>query len=1022
MNQSRRQGRNREAFALIVTVIILSLLGVMAVAFLSSSRVERGTSRAVADTVKAELAAQTAVNTAIARLTDNLTSYPDSATCWEKVYKAGSTTDLQYQGTLLYYREQTPEATAAGAPSPLHVLPLISGAQAVQIWPTTGGATVDDQKRSALPVLDDTNSFDLNRARFSGDLQGAIGAPTGATARPDFRGQWTEVKDSDSKVTARYAYWMEDESFKANVNLMGNTLRGSTSLGAAPSEIPLQGLFKTVLSSGDPIAVANDVFNFRGGFPSSLLFEFRELNHTSSLPTLAETAKFEATIFSGALNTSRSGSKRINLNKVVSTSTDATEIRKQLDEIIKGITYHLPNFGQRFYRIGTDKNSLDVPDTSTAPHRTIYLNKIAANIRDYIDTDSQPTIVNNDPPNYTVQIGTSPVHSVPGGGASGSNEVVAIGKDSVPLMQEYLLRVKMLTFSARLGPSATYKLEIDHYIEFWNMTNKDITVGQLGSNPFLRIANQFGWDANGATNIPVSPTRDFSVPLSSFKNSDGKALVFSAGTATVLTTDQTPLPGAFPGVDPTRVYRPPAGTPADEYRVYSGTTTKKNPSNLRIDSITRPVGSSSAADLETELILGNDNGVLESFGAPAVWYLTVNVDDATSSTGSESTHFNTNQYYFRASSLKGNTLSPIVSQVGDPRTNNDQLSVTTSVANDDQTAYKLEAWNSPSQISNTTFTALNSNYVNPALWVDVGSNVADASHAPGVVANAPLTSIGQLGDIFDAVRSVGATPTGSGNIIYSRGGGRTFKIGQPERYDVTTNTGGLWDGNSNSASREWTAWKLTDIFSATDSVQLDGRININGVNRDGGVALKAALYGYQFQAIPDSDPNLAGKGFDIDPTDTTDKINELVKQMQARIKNDSTTYGSAFANTLGPFAERGELSELPIFNTGSNLVGTVNTANVNDRGREELFRRLVELTTTRGNIFTVYAAGQSVIPRAGSAPIVTSTSQLSVTFRIDPVWDTGTPTDPYDPNDSTATANRFKKPSKYAVKILYATE
>src|SRR5207248_8258713 len=107
----------------------------------------------------------------------------------------------------------------------------------------------------------------------------------------------------------------------------------------------------------------------------------------------------------------------------------------------------------------------------------------------------------------------------------------------------------------------------------------------------------------------------------------------------------------------------------------------------------------------------------------------------------------------------------------------------------------------------------------------------------------------QLGDIFDPVRTKGD----SSNILLSRSGGRTLKIGQPERFDATINPTGLWDGNSSSASREWTAWRLTDIFSTTDLVQLDGRVNINGVNRDGGADLKAALYGYSFQPVPDAD-------------------------------------------------------------------------------------------------------------------------------------------------------------------------
>jgi Tfp pilus assembly protein PilX len=997
--------RRRSGVALVVTLVILVLLAGLAVALLQTSGLERGTSKSVADKAKADLMAETAANAAMAQLVDSFTAFPDSATTWETIN--GN------EGTVLYYHDKTPEAAiAAGTAAQLYVLPLISG----------GTAQPVASKSSALPTLTDTpvataNAYNFNHARFSGDKQGWIGSSpkwTSANSSPQvFRGQWVNLTDSDGRITGRYAFWMEDESFKTNTNYARDVLRGSNTLGVNASEIPLQGLLK-VLNNADPDGAATAAVGFRNSFPGGVFFEYRAFNQVPGQSTLADDAKFEATIFSGTSNLSRSGSKRVNLNKIVSTSNDPKEIRKQLDEIISTISYELPNFAQRFYRNGSDKNSLDVASTGNPSHQTIYLNKIAANIRDYIDSDSQPTIVNSD---LTVNVGSAPEHSLPGGGASGPNEVIAIGKEAVPFIQEYLVRVKQSVFSNRLGTSANYRLDIDHYVEVWNMTNSDITVASLGPNAFLRIANQFGWDANqsaGGNDIPESPTRDFSVPLSQFTNSNGTQLSFPAGAAIVLTTDPVALPATFPGIDASRVFRPPAGTPADPFRIYQGITKKKSGSNLRINSIPRPVNNSTSADLETEIILGNDNGVLESFGGPAVNYITANVDDGSSN--GDSVRSDINQYYFRASSLKGNAASSISSQVGDPRTNNEQLSVTTSTADEDQTAYKLEAWNSPSQISNTTLTTLNTNYVNPSLWTDFATNTADAAHAPAVIANRALTSIGQLGDIFDSARSIGATPTGSGKIDYSRGGGRTLKIGQPERYDATTNPDGLWDGNSNSASREWTAWRVADIFGTTDSLQLDGRINVNGISRDEGTALKTALYGYNFQPTPDSDVTLSGKSFDLSPTDANDKINELVKQLTARLANDATNYGAAFANTVGPLIERGELSELPMFNTGSDLSTGVNTANVYDRGREELFRRIVELTTTRGNIFTIYAAGQSLVPQTGTAPpVITSTSQLKLTFRIDPIWTAGPPADPFDPTSNA----RFAKPDKYAVKILY---
>ncbi|MDQ2868083.1 MAG: hypothetical protein M3R59_06705 [Verrucomicrobiota bacterium] len=226
-----------------------------------------------------------------------------------------------------------------------------------------------------------------------------------------------------------------------------------------------------------------------------------------------------------------------------------------------------------------------------------------------------------------------------------------------------------------------------------------------------------------------------------------------------------------------------------------------------------------------------------------------------------------------------------------------------------------------------------------------------------------------------------------------------MRVGQPDD---------LWDGNSNSASREWTSWRLADIFSANNYLQLDGRINVNGVNRDGGAAFRAALYGYNFAASPDSDPVIAAQML------TDAQVTSLIARMQDRVSNKN-----AFTNTIGPFAELGELSEMPAFNSGTQLTGQ-DMATIYDRGREEIFRRLAELITTRGNVFSIHAVGQSLVPQpgAGSTPVVTSTARIKVTFRIDPVWnDTIATTDPFDPANPNA---RLKKPDKYAIKILYA--
>ncbi len=1003
-------------FTLIVTVITIALVTIMAVAYLSSSSLDRTTARSFANKAKADLAAKAAIDTAISRLTDNILSFPDSATSWEVVNQAGGA--LQYQGTVLYYREQTPEATAAGTPSPLHMLPLISGAVAVTI--PYGQQTASQREanlRSALPTLDDSNSFDLNHARFTNDSKGSIGAPSPPPGPatpptpPPFRGQWIEQKDSDGKVTSRFAYWMEDESFKTNVNLMGKTARGGTSLGNDPSQIPLQGMMKGITPAADPSAIdelADAIFTQRGQFPGSQFFDYGAINQGTGLPTLSVDAKFESTIFSGSSNLSRSGSKRVNLNKVVVDSNSPSEIRKQLDEIIKTISFHLPNFGQRFYRSGSNLNS--TTDVSSA-NQTIYLNKIAANIRDYIDTDSQPTIVKDD---FSIMIGTAPTNAITTNGTAGPNEVVAIGKERVPFIQEYALRVREVAFAPRTGAFANYQINIDHYVEFWNMSNHDIQVSDLGPSPFLLIANQPGWDAGTKPQIPPGPTRDLKLLLSTATNSSSHAPLtsFPAGSATVITTDPTLLPALTP--DPTRVYFiqvTPDNNGITGPRTYSGQTDRKggNGSELRLNMIDRTTSSS---DYETEIALGNNLGILESaWGAAAISSaISVNVD----TDPPPQNRLDDTKFHFRGASLRGNLNGTTPNATtGDPRTNAEQLrfDLNGASANNDKTRYFSTGLDSNSIPANESLGAPNSAFVDPSKWPDYSSSTQSANGAPAVVANAPLTSIGQLGDIFDPVRVKGD----SNDINLSRSGGRTLQIGQPNRFS-TTNPTGLWDGNSNAADREWTAWRLLDVFSTTDLVQLDGRINVNGVNRDGGIALKSALYKYDFQASPDSDPSLSSQPLD------DNAINSLIEQIKARVINSASSY-SEFSTTTGPLAEPGELSEMPIFNSTSDgsqsfyLVPGINPQTTNDRGREELFRRLVGLITTRGNIFTIYSVGQSLSPQQGTTvPVVTGTSQLRITFRIDPVWNAGTPSEPFDPTAIT----RFIKPDKYEIKILYA--
>lgn len=984
-------------FALTLTLIIVSLAAIIVVAFLTTTSTERTTAAAYGRLERAEQLANAGVDAAIARITTEMKYRPYHAIGYRSVNNG---IDTEIVPVITGPRDPSGTgATYNTAPNANEDVYLIS---------VTGGIVPGSASPAGLTT---DNSVDLNANHLASEPKGWIGSPTTAATPIPYRAPWVEVLADPDKsvqpdpaqpdynpVVGRYAYWIEDETSKLDVSSSGNARgAGGTFQRGAGTDVSDLDIGTLPLLSGSPFPLpdATDntaVLTARAATP---MLDARFLNRVGGqIPSdISETTKFYATVFGLSDELVGNGRRRVNINSLITSpasnaaSVPPATIAANLDDIAYVITgSHLienglgpaggtrafessPNFTNTLVTFGARFFSSPTP---SAAQRGMYLERLASNIRDYIDTDSQPTVIDS---SQTVMPPSSPDHSVPGGGASGANEVIAIGKENVPFLQEYMVRVKQITFDARLGAFANYKIEIDHYLEFWNMTSKDITLQDLGPNPFLRIANQFGWDGGTLDSIPEGAPRDFSIPLADFSALSGSgSLVFKANQATVVTTDPTPLPAPF-GVNATRLFKPPAGTPSDSFRVYQGRTNKKSSSQLRLSSIMRP--SATGTDSSTELILGNNFGVLESFGAPAVVAISVNVDTANPPVNK----FDTTKYYFRASSLKGNIPagSNVASEVGDPRTNNEQLSLnTTTSVNDDQTSYKSEL-SSASVPGTTTLTALNSNYVDPSLWPDPSPITADSAHAPAEVSNSTLNSIGQLGNVFDPARTIGPPPYGAGDISYSRGGGRTLKIGQPDDLN------GVASG-SRSFTAAWfnSAWRLTDLFDAlpvadrTNAPLLSeaicaptarGKLNVNGVLRDDGIALRAALRSYTFLPSPDSDPQLNGQP--LPPGD----IDNFVASLQAYLA----------AN--GPMMERGEISQISFFNPTTGNLGGQSLATTNDRGREEIFRRTVEMITTRSASFTVYAIGQAIRQErnaSGWRTVPVGEHRSAVTFQLEP--------------------------------------
>ncbi len=1217
-----RLARCRRAFALVLVLIIISVLALVCVSFLASMGQERATASAFANKARAEQSAQAGVDTAMGILKDYFRAFPDSVTVWDTA-QSKNDDGTSNEGTSLYLRAVSADATHITTDSPnpkpgnstdagyndanyvhgnnpnnadgtsgadgrhVFVLPLVSGASVERFEnkansvrgagdTVAAGGTVAALKVKASEI---TNAVNLNARRNTVDTTGWIGTPPGYVNPQNTAGNilpkpffapWVEIKQQDGSasppVIGRYAFWVEDESFRANIayadgrtDLNGNFTPNDTRRDNDPTlpsarmplnatDVSLLGFFtylsnvdSAILGSMSPLSARTNLLAARSVYPGKVFPDGDAYMHIADInKATGNSLRYLTTTQSAGLNLSRHGTQRMSLNAVVDqsvTPTNTAAIQKQFDKIVDAIQFHAPNFGQRFYRRSadvtpTELNGTYVPSTTAKPYTKMYVAKVAANIRDYIDSDAFPTCVmaaDNTNPNGKVAAATPPTQTI----GDPPGPAWALGKDSAPFMQECGVRYRGTVSGS--DATATYQLKIDYYIEVWNMSNRNVNPGDLGPNAFIRIGNPVRWygcrNDNGddkaaglALRIPLS-TSDGSVSPSNGRSLiavrpppqmprdfdiDISGCTFPAGMCTVITTDSDYTDIITDLEARTHVLRCQFKSPGTN--VYNGSMPaspafgKKGPAgfcNAIIAELTdNPKNLApppNTSDYATYVIIGSDWGHIDSLvGALPITYLgqIYFPYNSVASPASEPAPVAPPIYggYLRGNWTNDNTANngKEASTLGDPRTNNEQIEYQpTNTDAADKTRFTAFDTSAPGVFP--TFGQLNYQSCRPnrpdnpwpdfppyygnatgnssisgvtATELDMSTPAKALAKAPATVANGPLTSIGQLGDVFDPARLRYTSVTGNstGTFIASRGGGRTFKIGQHDD---------RWDGDETSFSRGWTSWRLADFFCVADPVSQPGTIdfnginqlglfNINGITRDNGAALRAALYGFRFQAATNGgDPTLA------DPTDAPSRlqVDALVKQIAARLTSsplntDGTGNTGPLQTGAGPFWERGEVSELPLFGrtvdtavansvmtyATTDLTGVDMSSRVFDRGREELGRRLIEMVTTRGSIFTVYAMGQALHPDPNNASTrhVVSTCQLRVTFRLVPkgpvntstgispdfhpgvdsmgvFTDSGKSTDPamnYNPNNSAQLSARFAKPDHYDVQII----
>jgi hypothetical protein len=522
------------------------------------------------------------------------------------------------------------------------------------------------------------------------------------------------------------------------------------------------------------------------------------------------------------------------------------------------------------------------------------------------------------------------------------------------------------------------------------MTSQNVTYSQLGPNPRVIIANQLPWSNSRPGQLPLRPA-DIVLNLPTNFN-------IPAGGYAVLTTDGPPFHPAnlnqssyfsinAMSSNSTYYFRrtgnatwsllgtggqstPLAGSDFVDYSL--------NTSDLGTSRYTMQMNSGLAdtgyASARERILFVNDNGIIDyslrvySTGSRYLGRHSRNPTTISSFVGDGFTRPNN-------TNPEGTDTARIMR--GDPRANTEISQI------DANTSCTWKSGNSPQygdQIPALQMTLGGPNYQ----WAaSTGTaNIANQSWAEyhssgnGYIANANMTSAGDLGFIFDPSRY---------SFSSYRSVSRTLRVGQPDRPDFNRNNnssaaldtnwiGGLGNGNTTHTNYTRSASMLADVFRFDTNTF--GKLNPNGLARATNSPVLPALFdGFRFASATNNMSSGTLNG-------TTINTNALL-----------TVITNEFAANR-PFIGIGVISRLQVFatNSSANSIATgqdMAAFTVSDADREEVFRRTAGLLATQSLAFTVYAIGQtgSIV---NNQFIPSATQQKQVVLQFQPEYTTTT--------------------------------
>jgi hypothetical protein len=905
-----------KGFALPMSLIAISGLTILLIGLLAVMTLERKTARSYSHATRADLAAESGLAVAVQQIT-NFLNRPD-------VTGAAFTTWAYHPG---------------GDSNPGSLLALTSGRPEFDIGTTAGSPFLKADNTTWLGTAGDDpdklfSDFQAgNKDVLNFNANNALGTMTGACLA-----RWQTFGTDSQGMQIRYAVWIDDETSRLDVTLLGNKARED---GNSPVEIPF---FEVGLLKGDITAKQGQwltadtarIFIDDASYPKELSYASTAFSRGYDVLTHSPShAQAGATQKNGYPLPLRGRLKR-NLNWSGHLS------QGNVDERVERLSEWMVNGANGFFNkrnlnlwtgSGTQEpvyQTLPTANPFASDLRKEQFRTISASLIDYLDPNGIPTQpislaglnYGNPTPNATPVL---LMRDVPRPAFFGSDRTIRINEVQIVWnsrgTQDNFLAKSDVTRTSLGGGLYRYEIPVTYRFELWNMDQNAVAAASY------EVRNTYTQQILGSTfgslgALPIPEETEMVIPLNS-----GSPIAFAPNEIKVFNVTRTYV----------RISNLDRGTTWNNFRLGGSGTGDDQPDGHQ---------------RQAAVLLNAGTG--EWLHATNYLQMSEAPTDGVVSAGPGN-----------KGPSKGNRLN-------DPRMTPLRMYYNGVLTNHD--ADRDWSSNNGGSMGSVNNGTNGFNYQDFGFWLDRPYLQSINSPLQGItrIENKSMQSVGELGRIFDpswthpAGRGSSSGPFNQGVLSPFRGGG-TLAVGQGSKATVS--------GTAAADHLDAKPWNIMDIFAIEGdgnsmvsdeygSMEWQGRVNLN-CQKTFALTTGTKSNHELVMQLPSLRHGQAGR-----PTEF--KFGAVAKELKDRLTKGGKRPDGSTINTWKdalPLYSPGQLSELESwkkttsFNPAESITGGVlDLLNRSDYSREEAMMRTANIVTTRSHCFRVLSAGEVLSP------------------------------------------------------------